>query len=133
MGEAKKEEVDFILPPATTPHEVVSLLLDRFPAMQDVICPDEDCFEEPTRAYDSFAAEVVRRVDDRQFIDSVGHFVNDAARRNDPLLREALIACLLEGIAVDPEAARRLSDVLSEDARRLLRDVERNFYHRMNM
>jgi hypothetical protein len=132
MGEAEKEGVNFVLVPTMTPREVVLFLLSRFPGMQSVICPDEDCFEEPTRAYDSFAADVIRRVDDRQFIDSVGHFVNDAAERKDFLLRDALIACLLEGIAADPEAARSLSDVLNENARSLLRDVERNFYHRTN-
>jgi hypothetical protein len=115
-----------------TPHEVVSFLLSRFPVMQGLICPDEDCFDEPTRAYDSFAAEVVRRAEDRRFIESVGHFVNEAAAKRDPLLRDVLIADLLEGIAVDPEAARRLSDVLSEDARRLLRDVERKIYGRVD-
>jgi hypothetical protein len=130
MEEVKKEKDSFILVPRMTPHEVVSLLLNRFPAMQGLICPDEDCFEEPTRVYDSFAAEVVRRVDNRQFIYSVGHFVNDVAAKEDPLLREVLIACLLEGIAIDPEAAKRLSDVLSENARSLLRDVEKKIYGR---
>src|SRR6185312_7319849 len=105
----RQEAADFVLIPTMRPRDVVSFLLSNFPAMRNLICPDEECFEEPTRVYDSFATEVVKSLDDQQFINSVGYFVNDATAKNDPLLREVLIADLLEGIAVDPEAARRLS------------------------
>lgn len=132
MEEVKKREVNFVLVPTMTPREAVSLLLSRFPAMQNIICPDEDCFEQPTRAYDSFATEVVKRADDSQFLDSVGHFINDASEKKDPVLRDALIASLLEGIASDTKVTRRLYDVLSVNARKLLRDVERKIYGRIH-
>ena len=127
----KKQEVgDFVLIPTMTPRDVVSFLLTNFPMMRNFICPDEECFEEPTRVYDSFATQVVKSMDDCQFINSVGYFINDAAANKDPLLREVLIADLLEGIAVEPEAARRLSRVLNENARKLLCDVEARIYGR---
>lgn len=129
-GRSAETGVNFIRRTTMTGHELVSFLLNRFPAMRDVICPDQDCFEEPTRAYDSFAATVINMVDDPKFIKSVGEFIDDAIAKRDPLLRDVLIADLLEGIAVDPEAARKLSDVVSENARMLLRNVERNIYGR---
>jgi hypothetical protein len=132
MGEAEKDGVNFVIVPTMTPREVVSLLLGRFPAMRDVICPDEDCFNEETIVYDSFATEVVRRVDDGDLFDSVIRFIDDIAESKDRLLNNVLVVCLLEGLASDPDIARRVSGAVGETARTLLRDVERNFYHRMN-
>jgi|ERR1700722_1665097 len=132
MGESEKEGPNFVLVPTMTPREVVSLLLGRFPAMRDLVCPDEDCFTEPTRVYDSFAAEVVRRVDDREVLKSVVRFIDEIAESKDPLLSTVLVICLLEGIAEDPDVARRVSGAVGETARTLLRDVERKIYHRMN-
>jgi hypothetical protein len=132
MGEAEKASPNFILVPMMTPREVVSLLLGRFPAMRDLVCPDEDCFNEPTRVYDSFAAEVVRKVDDRELFKSVIRFIDDIAESKDPLLSTVLVISLLEGIAADPDVARRVSSAVGETARMLLRDVERKIYHRMN-
>jgi hypothetical protein len=132
VGEAEKEGVNFVMVPTMTPHEVVSLLLDRFPAMRDRICPDEDCFDLPTCVYDSFANEVVRRADDPGVFESVIRFIDDIAESKDPLLSNVLVVCVLEGIATDPDVARRVSGAIGETARTLLRDVERNFYHRMN-
>jgi hypothetical protein len=132
MGEAEKASPNFILVPMMTPREVVSLLLGRFPAMRDLVCPDEDCFNEPTRVYDSFAPEVVRKVDDRELFKSVIRFIDDIAESKDPLLSTVLVISLLEGIAADPDVARRVSSAVGETARMLLRDVERKIYHRMN-
>jgi hypothetical protein len=132
MGEAEKASPNFVLVPMMTPREVVSLLLGRFPAMRDLVCPDEDCFNEPTRVYDSFAAEVVRKVDDRELFKSVIRFIDDIAESKDPLLSTVLVISLLEGIAADPDVARRVSSAVGETARMLLRDVERKIYHRMN-
>jgi hypothetical protein len=133
VGEGeKKDGPNFVLVPTMTPREVVSLLLVRFPAMRDLICPDEDCFNEPTLVYDSFAAEAVRRVDDRDVFKSVVQFIDDIAESKDPLLSTVLVISLLEGIAADPDVARRVSGAVDKTARGLLRDVERNFYHRMN-
>ena len=108
------------------------MLLSRFPAMRDLICPDEDSFDLPTCVYDSFAAEVVRRVDDHDVFNSVVHFIDDIADSKDPLLHNVLVVCLLETIAAEPHVARQFSDAVGETARGLLRDVERNFYHRVN-
>ena len=132
MGEGEKESVNFVIVPTMTPREVVSLLLDRFPAMRDRICLDEDCFDLPTCVYDSFATEVVRRVDDHDLFKSVIQFIDEIAESQDPTLRNVLYVCILEGIASDPDVARRVSGALGETARGLLRDVERDFYHRTN-
>jgi hypothetical protein len=132
MGEAEKKDPNFVLVPTMTPHEVVSLLLSRFPAMRDVVCPDEDCFNEPTRVYDSFDAEVVRRVDDREVFQRVVRFIDDIAENRDPLLSTVLVISLLEGIAANPDVARRLSGAVGGTARMLLRDVERRIYQRLN-
>lgn len=132
MGEVKKTEVNFVIVPTMTPREVVSLLLTRFPTMQNIVCPDEDCFEEPTRAYDSFASEVVRRADETDFFESVIQFIDDIAESKDPLLSTVLVICLLEGIAGDPHVARKVSSAVGEHARGLLRDVEKKIYGREN-
>ncbi len=86
MVDAGKKGPDFVLVPTMTPREVVSLLLSRFPTMRDVICPDEDCFNEPTRVYDSFAAEMVKKADDRDIFESAIRFIDDIAKSKDPLL-----------------------------------------------
>jgi hypothetical protein len=132
MEKDEKNVPDFVIVPTMTPREVVSLLLDRFPAMRDLICPDEDSFNLPTCVYDSFATEVVRRVDDRDFFSAVVQFIDDVAESKDPHLRNVLVVCLLEGVAADPQVARRFSGAVGEAARGLLRDVERDFYHRVN-
>jgi len=132
MGEAEKENVNFVIVPRMTSREVVSLLLERFPAMRERICPDEEDFDLATCVYDSFATEVVRRVDDHEVFKSVIRFIDDIAESKDPTLRNVLEVCILEGIAADPDVARRVSGAVGENARRLLRDVERDFYHRMD-
>jgi hypothetical protein len=73
--------------------------------MRDLICPDEECFEKPNRVYDSFAAEVVRRVDDCNLFESAIRSINDIAESKDPLLSTVLVISLLESIAADPDVA----------------------------
>ncbi len=130
MAEAEKESVNFVIVPRMTSREAVSFLLDRFPAMRDRICPDEEDFDLATCVYDSFATEVVRRVDDHQVFTAAIRFIDEIAESKDPTLRNVLEVCILEGIAADPDVARRVSGAVRENARRLLRDVERDFYHR---
>jgi hypothetical protein len=55
MSSDTNKEVNFILVRTMTPRELVSLLLSRFPATRDLVCPDEGCFELPSVVYDSFA------------------------------------------------------------------------------
>ena len=52
MSSDEHKAVDFILVRTMTPREVVYLLLNRFPTIRDLVCPDEDCFEAPTIVYD---------------------------------------------------------------------------------
>ena len=59
MSSDTNKEVNFVLMRTMTPREFVSLLLSRFPATRDLVCPDEGCFELPSVVYDSFA-EIVR-------------------------------------------------------------------------
>jgi len=75
-----------------TPREVDSVLWSRFRTMRDLICPDEECFEKPNRVYDSFAAEVVRRVDDCNLFESAIRSINDIAESKDPLLSTVLVS-----------------------------------------
>lgn len=131
-GSAEKQGPNFVLVPTMTDREVVSLLLSRFPALREIVCPDENCFELPTIVYDSFAAEVVRRADDSIFLESVIRFIDDIAESKDPILSTVLVTCLLEGIASNPEVARKISGAVRENTRGLLREVETKIYHRMN-
>lgn len=128
--ETRKEGVNFIRVRTMTPREVVSLLLSRFPAIRDLICPDQDCLDLPTVVYDSFAAEVIKKADDPDFFESVIRFIDEIAESKDPLLSTVLVIDVLEGIAADPQVARKVSGAISENARALLRDVEMKVYHR---
>jgi hypothetical protein len=126
----KENGVNGVLVGTMTPREAVSLLLSRFPSMRDLVCPDEYCFEEPTRAYDYFAMEVISRAFDSDFIAAAVHFINDIAQRKDPLLRELLVTSLLEGIAANADVAQKISGAINEEARSLLHDVETKIYGR---
>ena len=130
MPEEKRNEPNFILVPSSSPAEVVSLLLDRFPGMRDVVCPDEDSLAEPHRVYDSFASQVIKRIDDRVFTQSVGEFIDELAKSKEPLIGDVLVISLLEGIAVSPDAAKAMSNLIGEPARDLLQDVEKKMYGR---
>jgi hypothetical protein len=116
-----------------TPRELVSLLLSRFPATRDLVCPDEGCFELPSVVYDSFAEIVRERSDDPAFIQSVALFIDDLADKREPLVTEVLLSSLLEGIAVDEQLARMISRIISPQSRSLLRQVESDFYGREPM
>ena len=130
MSSDTNKEVNFILVRTMTPRELVSLLLSRFPAMQDLVCPDEGCFEMPSVVYDSFAEIVRERSDDPAFIQSVALFIDDLADKREPLVREVLLSSLLEGIAVDEQLARMISRIISPQSRSLLHQVENDFYGR---
>jgi hypothetical protein len=80
MSSDEHKAVDFLLVRTMTPRQVVCLLLSRFPAMRDLVCPDEDCFEQPTRVYDSFARIVIERSDDPGFIES-SRFLSTSLRK----------------------------------------------------
>ena len=131
MGEARKQDVNFVVVPTMTEHDVISLLLNRFPAMRDLLCADEESRDLATCVYDRFAAEVVRGAGDREFFASVIRFIDDIAEGRDTLLRTVLEMDLLEGIAADADVAQKVSDAVGDTARRLLHDVERKTYGRI--
>jgi hypothetical protein len=81
MSSDTNKEVNFVLMRTMTPRELVSLLLSRFPATRDLVCPDEGCFEMQSVVYDSFAEIVRERSDDPAFIQSVALFIDDLADR----------------------------------------------------
>jgi hypothetical protein len=128
MGSDKDKAVDFILVPTMTARQVVCLLLSGFPTTRDLVCPDEDCFELPTIVYDSFARIVIERSDDPGFIQSVALFIDELAESKDPLIKDVLISSLLEGIAVNAQLARKISRIVSPQARSLLHEVESKIY-----
>jgi hypothetical protein len=84
MSSDEHEAVDFSLVRSITPRQVVCLLLSRFPTMCDLVCPDEYCFEQPTRVYNSLARIVIDRSDDPGFIESVAPFIDELAESKDP-------------------------------------------------
>jgi hypothetical protein len=133
MSSDTNKEVNFVLMRTMTPREFVSLLLSRFPATRDLVCPDEGCFEMPSVVYDSFAEIVRERSDDPAFIQSVALFIDDLADKREPLVTEVLLSSLLEGIAVDEQLARMISRIISPQSRSLLHQVESNFYGREPM
>jgi len=130
MSSDEHKEVDFILVRTMTPREVVCLLLNRFPTMRDVVCPDEYSFDEPTIVYDSFAGIVIERSDDPSFMHSVAFFMDELAESKDPLIREVLIVSLLEGIAADEQVARMIERTMTPHSRSLLHEVESKIYGR---
>jgi hypothetical protein len=130
MSSDKDTAVDFLLVPTMTPRQVVSLLLSRYPTMRDLVCPDEHCFEEPTRVYDSFARVVIERSYDLDLIQSVVRFIDELAESNDPLIKDVLISSLLEGIAENEQLARMISSSISPRPKRLLQEVESKIYGR---
>jgi hypothetical protein len=130
MNSDRDKGVDFVLVPTMTPREVVCLLLNRFPAMRDLVCPDEYCFELATIVYDSFAKVVIERSGDPGFMQSVVPFINELAESKDPLINEVLISCLLEGIAENEQVARMISRSISPRSKKLLQEVESKIYGR---
>ena len=130
MSSDKDKTVNFVIVRTMTPREVVDLLLSRFPSMRDLVCPDEDSFEEPTIVYDSFASRVCERADDPGFIQSVVLFIDELSESKDSLIQNVLSVCLLEGIASNEPLARMISRSISPRSKTLLQEVESQIYGR---
>jgi len=130
MNSDNEKAVDFILVRTTTPRELVCLLLDRFAGVRDLVCPDEGCFEDPFRVYDSFAKVVIQRSKDLEFIQSVALFIDELAMSKESLIRDVLFASLLEGIAENEQVARLISRTVGPHSRCLLQEVESKIYKR---
>jgi hypothetical protein len=130
MTSDRDREVDFVLVRTMNDRELVCLLLDRFPNVRDLLCPDEDCFDLSAIVYDSFARIVIQRSDDPGFIQSVALFIDELAESKGSLVYEVLMSCLLEGIAADEQVARTMSRKINPHSRSLLHEVESKFYGR---
>ena len=130
MSLDKDKTVNFVLVRTMKDRELVCLLLDRFPNIRDLVCPDEDCFELATIVYDSFARIVIQRSDDPGFIQSVVLFINELAENKSSLVQDVLTTCLLEGIAVNEQVARMMERTMTPHSKSLLHEVESNFYGR---
>jgi hypothetical protein len=128
----KPYEPDFVVVRSRTPEEVVSLLLNRFPGVREIVASrDELYLAAPFHVYEILASDVRTKLDDPSFLQEVGKFIDDlVVEENDPLIGSVLVTSLLEGIAEDPEAAAQISAVIGERARALLRDVEIKIYGR---
>ena len=127
------KEVDFVLVHRMTDRELVGLLLERFPNVRDLLCPDEDCFDRSAVVYDSFARIVIQRSGDPGFIQSVVLFIDELAENKSSLAQEILITCLLEGIAENAQVARMIERTLTPHSRSLLHEVEVKIYGRAPM
>ena len=130
LDKHKDKTVDFVLVRTMTDRELVCLLLDRFPSVRDLLCPDEDCFDLSTVVYDSFARIVIQRSNDPGFIQSVVLFIDELAESKSSLVQEVLITCLLEGIAADEKVARMIERTMTPHSRSLLHEVETKIYGR---
>ena len=130
MDQDEEKTVNFVIVPTMTSRELVCLLLERFPGVRELVCPDEDCFELSTMVYDSFARRVIQRADDPGFMQAVASFIDELAESKGSLVYEVLMSCLLEGIAENEQVARMISRMISPRSRSLLHEVESSFYGR---
>ncbi len=130
MDQDNENTVNFVIVPTMTSRELVCLLLERFPDVRELVCPDQDCFELSTIVYDSFATIVLERVDDPRFIQSVAFFIDELAEKKDRSVQEVLIVCLLEGIAANEKVARKIERTMTPHSRSLLHEVESKIYGR---
>ena len=122
----KPYEPDFVVVKSRTPAELVSLLLNRFPGVREIVASRDEF-----HVYEILASDVRTKLDDPSFLQEVGKFIDDlVVEENDPLIGSVLVTSLLEGIAEDQEAAAQVSAVIGEKARALLRDVETKIYGR---
>jgi len=130
MSSDQHKTVDFVLVRTMTGRELVCLLLDRFPNVRDLVCPDKDSFEDPFRVYDSFAKMVIQRSNDSGFVQSVVLFIDELAETKGPLVYEVLMSSLLEGIAENEQVARKIERTMTPHSRALLHEVEIKIYGR---
>jgi hypothetical protein len=88
---------NFISVKTAGPKEAVSLLLERFPMVLDLGESREELEDTgPFYAYNQFASEVQKRVNDEDFLKAVCTFMDELAASNDPLLENLLTVSVLE-------------------------------------
>lgn len=124
----KIEGPGFIWTKTLSSSEAVTMLIGKFPFMQQLI--DEDDFELPYAAYECFASEAHRRTQDPAFMKSVGAFIDELADSSDPLLRDILWVSVLGKIAEEPLVALESKKYINPKAAAMLDEVERGYYGR---
>lgn len=130
---AASKKPDFILNKSKTATEVVALLLERFPDLREVVdSADELELAEPFHAYECFASEIQRRIQQREFLEAAAQFINELTESNDPLIRDVLVTSVFERIAEDKETARKIALHIGQKANSLLEDVESKIYKRFH-
>lgn len=112
-----------------TPIDAVSLLVARFPALREIVDAD-GLSTSPHIAYGLLATEVLEKSADEALLDAVARFIDDLANSGDGLLEELLVIDVLEGIAQDPDVARRLKARINQKSASFLDSVEREFFGR---
>ncbi len=119
--------------PTIRPSDALRLLWARFPELsQQFGDPDDPDPEtpEPHYSYSLFAEEVLRRKEDKLFLERVCTFINELALSRDSLLEELLATEVLEGLAQDPGMAATLYPKIVPEAQETLRAIEREMYGR---
>src|SRR3989442_15834155 len=106
-----------------TGTEAVALLMERFPALKEKVGDPNDLFEMPHVTYGLLATELVENSADEGLLDAASRFINDLANSGDSLLEELLVIDILEGLAQDPDLARRISGRINPKAAAFLERV----------
>jgi hypothetical protein len=111
-------------------EQAIHLLIDRFPILNRRVEDPDDLVGAPHFAFSLLAAETLERRTDEAFLDRVGEFIDDLANSGDSLLEEVLVIDVLEGIAQDPDLARRMGQRINSKSRSWLDRVEKEFFKR---
>jgi hypothetical protein len=105
------------------------MLMQRFPQLSTLFgSPAEP--GQPYYAYERLGEEIQQHYSDRLFVQSAGRFIDELALSGDSLLENLLVVSVLEGLAVDPEAARTIRLHIGKEATKMLDEVERDFFGR---
>jgi len=111
-----------------TATDAVSLLVSRFPAFKQTI-DEDDLWTSPHIAYGLLATEVLDKGTD-SLLGAAARFIDELANSGDSLLEELLVIDVLEGIAQEPDVARRLRAKIGPKSAPFLERVEREFFGR---
>jgi hypothetical protein len=109
------------------PEGAVRFLRVRFPELAHLFGDPENLdpeTPEPYHSYERFAEAVLRRQDDRIFLESVYAFINELAVSREYWLQEVLGVSLLESLARNAEFATALYPHLNTKAQEVLRAME---------
>jgi hypothetical protein len=120
---------NFVIKPSVTPEQAIELLVQRFPIVLSLVdSRDELTQMGPYYTYGVLAGEVKPRIADREFLKSMGTFVNELAKSTDPLLRNLLLTVILERIADDPYTAATFRYYIEPEVQGMLGEVEQAWF-----